>query len=270
MNGNVYPDLVKVFYTNLTLEGRNLFSYVKGVKLTTTNEVWTNIARIKYLGLKVSNGNTIRVQEFNKIQFYQSCVRDPAQPVNRFHAGNLNLTTRILAYVIAWQLTPRDSNHVVLHEEDLIMLYYIINIIKINWVSIMVGHMLKSKRLTDYRFPYAIFVSKLIDCYEVDTTNERNEIIKAVNEIDISTLIKMGFRKEENTWVEHEGSNRDDQDKGNEDLPNAEDAMVEMQKHHVMLGKILHLLQCTKDLQPHPSTKDLQPLQCMKILQQMT
>jgi len=43
MTGNIYPDLVKVFYTNLTLDGRNLGSYVKGVKLTISNEVWNNI-----------------------------------------------------------------------------------------------------------------------------------------------------------------------------------------------------------------------------------
>jgi len=51
--------------------------------------------------------------------------------------------------------------------------------------------MLKYKRLIDYKFPYAIFVSKLIDYFEVDTTNERNEIIKAASEIDKSILIKM-------------------------------------------------------------------------------
>jgi len=42
MTANVYPDMVKVFYTNLTLEGRNLVSYVKGVKLSITKYVWSN------------------------------------------------------------------------------------------------------------------------------------------------------------------------------------------------------------------------------------
>jgi len=37
---NVYPDLVKVFYTNLTQDGRKLVSHVKGVKITVTTEVW--------------------------------------------------------------------------------------------------------------------------------------------------------------------------------------------------------------------------------------
>jgi len=113
MTKNVYPDLVKVFYTNLTLERKSLVSYVKGVQLKITYEVRNNVAGIKYSRLKVGKGNTTGIQEFNKIQFYRSCVRDPAQPINRFHAGNLNLAPRILAYVISWQLTPRGSNHVV-------------------------------------------------------------------------------------------------------------------------------------------------------------
>jgi len=66
----------------------------------------------------------------------------------------------------------------------------------------MKEHMLKSTRLPNYRFPYAIFVSKLIDYFEVDTTNKRNDTIKAASEIDNSTLMKMGFHnKEEDNWV---------------------------------------------------------------------
>jgi len=59
-----------------------------------------------------------RIQGFNK---------DSTEPVARFHAGSLTLIPRLLAHIIAWQLTPRRSNHVVLHEEDLILLYCIMN-----------------------------------------------------------------------------------------------------------------------------------------------
>ena len=69
------------------------------------------------------------------------------------------------------------------------------NMIKVNWVYIIMEHMLKSKRLTDYRFPYAILVSKLIDHFGIDTTNERNETIKVVSEIDNSTLLMMVFHQ---------------------------------------------------------------------------
>ena len=98
---------------------------------------------LKYSELKVSKGNTTGIQEFNKMQFYRSCVRNPTEPMVRFHAGNLNLIPRILAHIITWQLTPRGSNHVVLHDEHLILLYCIVNRIRVNWVSTMVEHMLK-------------------------------------------------------------------------------------------------------------------------------
>ena len=73
------------------------------------------------------------------------------------------------------------------------------NLIKVKWVYIINEHMLKSKRLTDYRFPYAILVSKLIDHFGIDTSNERNETINAVSEIENSTLTKMRFHKVEDS-----------------------------------------------------------------------
>jgi len=143
MIGNVYPDLVNVFYTNLTLDGKNLVSYVKGIKMKVTNDVWNSVAGIKYYGLKVGKGNTNGIQEFNKIQYFRNCVRNPSLGINRFHAGNLNLTSRLIAYIIAWQLIPRGFNNAVLHEEGLILLYCIMNLIKVNWVYIIMEHMLK-------------------------------------------------------------------------------------------------------------------------------
>ena len=143
LTGNVYPDLVKVFYTNLTLDGKNVVSYVKGTKMKITSEVWNSVAGIKYAGLKVGKGNTSGIQEFNKLQYYKSCMRNLTESISRFHAGHLNLTPRIVAYIIAWQLIPRGTNHAVLHEEDLILLYCIMNKVKVNWVFIINEHMLK-------------------------------------------------------------------------------------------------------------------------------
>jgi len=64
--------------------------------------IWSNVGGIKYSGMKVSKGNTAGIQGFNKMQFYRSCVRNPAEPVARFHAGNLTLILRLLAYIISW------------------------------------------------------------------------------------------------------------------------------------------------------------------------
>ena len=93
--------------------------------------------------------------------------------------------------------------------------------------------------MDDYRFPYAILVSKLIDYFGVDVTNERNDLIKAVSEIDNSTLTKMGFHKIEDKWVvlngkdpqaEHEASNLHNEDE-DEAVPMEDDSPATQSVH---------------------------------------
>ena len=48
MSGNTYSDLVKVFYTNLLIDGENLYSHVKGVDMEITPDVWTAVTCLKY------------------------------------------------------------------------------------------------------------------------------------------------------------------------------------------------------------------------------
>ena len=111
------------------------------------------------------------------------------------------------------------------------------NQIKVNRVFIINEHMLKSKRLTDYRFPYAILVSKLIDHFGIDTSNERNDTIKTVSEIDNSTLTKMGFHKIEDNWVVLKGKNPQEEH-GASNLNNEdEDEVVPMEDDTVQASE---------------------------------
>jgi len=76
MKGNIYPDLVRVFYTNLKFEGNNPVSHVKGVEMEITHEVWTAVADLKFSGLRINKGNLGVVEDFNKIQYYKSCLKN--------------------------------------------------------------------------------------------------------------------------------------------------------------------------------------------------
>ena len=58
----------------------------------------------------------------------------------------------------------------------------------------------------------------------MDTANEKNDTIKATSEIDNSTLLKMGFQKEEESWIfrrnaankaENEAANPGDEEEEN-------------------------------------------------------
>ena len=76
MSGNTYPDLVKVFYTNLHFDGENLCSHVKGVDMEITPDVWTTVMGLKYVGLRINKGNIGVVEDFNKMQYFRSCLKN--------------------------------------------------------------------------------------------------------------------------------------------------------------------------------------------------
>jgi len=54
MKGNIYLDLIRVVYTDLKFEGNNLVSYVKGVDMEITHDVWIVVAGLKYTGLRIN------------------------------------------------------------------------------------------------------------------------------------------------------------------------------------------------------------------------
>jgi len=51
MSGNIYLDLVRVFYTNLQVVGDNLCTHVKEIVTKISPEVWSVITELKYSGL---------------------------------------------------------------------------------------------------------------------------------------------------------------------------------------------------------------------------
>ena len=84
LTGNIYPDLVKVFYTNLLLYGDSLISHVKDVDMVITSDVWFAIIGLKSSGLRINRGNLGVVEDFNKIQFYKGCLKNPHSKVRNF------------------------------------------------------------------------------------------------------------------------------------------------------------------------------------------
>jgi len=91
-----------------------------------------------------------------------------------------------------WILTPRGHNHALLHEEDLILMYCIINRVQVNWAYVIGEQMEKSKRLVDYRLPYVVLVSKLIEHFKIPLEGELTELVKLSYEVSKTNLHKIG------------------------------------------------------------------------------
>jgi len=71
MSGNIYPDLVRVFYTNLQIVGDTIYSHVKGVDMEITREVWSDVAGLKYVGLRINKGTLELLRNSTKCSFIE-------------------------------------------------------------------------------------------------------------------------------------------------------------------------------------------------------
>jgi len=103
--------------------------------------------------------------------------------------------------IITKVIVPRGSNHSKLNEGDLILMYCIQHNVQVDWIFVFRDHMLKAKRLMDFRLPYVVLVSKFIKYFGVDVEDELDESIGLMNQTSNKNLQKIGFLKVGNMWT---------------------------------------------------------------------
>ena len=149
----------------------------------------------KVLWPQNQQGNLGVVEDFNKVQYYKSCLKNQNAQVRTCSVGGLRLDERLFALIVTWILTLRGNNHSVLTEKDLVYIFCIMKKIGINWIHIIKEHMQKAMRLSDYHYPYAVLISKFLLYFEVNLEDETFELIKSTQELNNGSLSKMGFTK---------------------------------------------------------------------------
>ena len=85
--GKIYPDLVKVFFTDLEFKNDVLLSSIKGVRMKINKRAWKDVVGLKSKGVQVRKGEIGVVSEFNKMQYYGQCLRNPVAEIKHFHVG---------------------------------------------------------------------------------------------------------------------------------------------------------------------------------------
>jgi len=201
LSGKIYPDLVKVFFTNLEFKNDVLLSSIKGVQMEINKRAWKDVVGLKPRGVQVRKGETGAVPEFNKMQYYGQCLRNPIAEIKHFHVGGLKVDQRLLGMIVTKILVPHGSNHSTLNEGDLTLMYCIQHNIQVDWIYVFRDHMLKAKRLKDFRLPYVVLVSKFIEYFGIDVEDELEESTGLLNHTSNQNLHKMGFIKVGNGWT---------------------------------------------------------------------
>ena len=134
---------------------------------------------------------------FNKVNKYKSMMKNPSTYVDVvtkakgnecFGTGLLMPKHKLLAYVVAWIITLRGSNHAQLTEEDLLLISLMQRKLKINWVNIIIDIMLKTKRIDSSKYPYVVLISRIIDYFGVDNQEEVFGFVEAEFEVKTKSL----------------------------------------------------------------------------------
>jgi len=91
LSGNIYPDLVKVFLTNMWIDDGVIYSQVKGVDMAITDEVWLSVAGLRDTGTIVSRANVTDLGGFDKVQFFKACLRNPNSSMRSYSMGHCRI-----------------------------------------------------------------------------------------------------------------------------------------------------------------------------------
>ncbi|KOM50036.1 hypothetical protein LR48_Vigan08g086300 [Vigna angularis] len=122
------------------------------------------------------------VSDFNRLLAFQSLLRHPEQQTNRRQllVGGFKVEEQMIHYLIVWLLCPRATNHAQCLEQDLLLLYGILNHIHIDWPALISDTMLKAKKYNSYHFPYALLISRILEYKGVSVEGELTQAIQAL------------------------------------------------------------------------------------------
>jgi len=77
LSRNLYPDLVKGFLPNQWFDYDVMYLQLKGVDIAITDEVWLAVTGLRNAGKIAGKGNITDLDDFNKVQFFRTCLRNP-------------------------------------------------------------------------------------------------------------------------------------------------------------------------------------------------
>ncbi|MED6202428.1 hypothetical protein PIB30_105359 [Stylosanthes scabra] len=155
-----YPDLIAIAYTTLDVEFEEddlVFSFKigKNTYALESNEL-SATWQLDYVGEKVDSGNASvdfrrNYSKENAYIMFNVPIGTPKPTV-----GLLSVEHRLLHYFITYMLVPRSGNHELILDEDLEIMWRMVNGQQINWVHMFVTHMRRIKPGNSKGLSYAI------------------------------------------------------------------------------------------------------------------
>ncbi|KAI5389759.1 hypothetical protein KIW84_075164 [Lathyrus oleraceus] len=184
-NTNFYPELFKVFYSNMVKKKGKLTYVVKGVPISLTASDISDIFEIPTGGHKFV-GTKAPWEDYSKHAFYYSLSRlSEHQLYNKrkksFGGDNservywsptkFSIDDRMLHYFMVYVIVPRFSNHCTITDPEMMLLYAIKTHFRVDR-----GHTILSRMMSHDEYaeglPYAHFLTKIFCHFNINLENE--------------------------------------------------------------------------------------------------
>ncbi|KAF1862019.1 hypothetical protein Lal_00026536 [Lupinus albus] len=178
---DIYPELVRVFYCNMKFRKNLMTSHVKGKDIVLDIKTFSSIC----CDIPMTGDITERRKQQN--------LGETVKNRDILSAGYVTLEDRLVHYFLTYVILPKFSNHSQISDIELQLMYEIKFNIKINWAKMIMQQMCHI-RGSQSSFPYAIFITKILEHFGVSLDGET---IVALNlhesKVDVEVLHKMGF-----------------------------------------------------------------------------
>ncbi|WVY95709.1 hypothetical protein V8G54_027860 [Vigna mungo] len=186
-----YPELVRVFYNNMRISDSGVIrSEVKKVKMTIKPSLFHKLTSIPSVGVPFE-GTVVDdwKEEYNPITARELICKEGEYIKGRLLAGKLKFETRLLHYVICRILTT---------EEDIMLLWALLNSVEINWGH-LIRHRMKKATKDNALLPYPHLITIFMEHFGIQTGNwVYKEPVRNVQEVHENEEQDVGIEEPEN------------------------------------------------------------------------
>ncbi|KAF1894455.1 hypothetical protein Lal_00043632 [Lupinus albus] len=206
---DIYPKLVRVFYCNMNFRKNLMTSHVKGKDIVLDMKTFSSICcDIPMIGDITGFSLVCEWDDYDRKKFFLSICRISKEEIERrkqrslgetvknwdiLSAGYLTLEDRLIHYFLSYVIFPKFSNHSQISDIELQLMYAIKFNIKINWTTMIMNQMWHV-RGSQSLFPYAIFITKILEHFGVPLEGETKVGLNRLeSKVDIEVVHKMGF-----------------------------------------------------------------------------
>ncbi|GAV59760.1 hypothetical protein CFOL_v3_03291 [Cephalotus follicularis] len=206
-----YIKLVKDFYSNLKMvSGQNeefaITSVVKGQRMFLDARILASILYIPHTGIYVfEHKKWPEVEGFHPNQILSILYpNDPnVHPNMSLTINRLSVDHRLLHHLIVHQILPTGGGYAKLSRMQVFIMWCIISKIEFCFPLLILKTMVRAYSQKKSVLPYGSLLTLIFLHYHIPLEGEISTKLKKEDTYNKSTLNRMGWKKEQGTWIYH-------------------------------------------------------------------